>query len=661
MPPLPEPSPRSKPAVTTRIAFALTGVLLCGAAVAQPEAIAASSASEVTAAGFTSLEGFEVEMRRYSVDDRGFVHVRHRVRSAGGPRVKGVELIAHHKPSGTLESITKPAWFEGHRPSLLDPTTPLDAEALCPADSLASVVTAWADLRGQKLVQIDRAEPVLSPVVETSYWSPTGDPKDLTATDGKEILTGLSPACELGGLVSPKNADGDAPVASFELLVDGDNNVIRQRLGGEHIDEATPAFGVGAFSGTPLLTMTMDLDRPSWDAEARLRALRIADPTRGGMNVNAFYCESLATRDGPFLDTRIKLVEQEYRPTALLERLIIRAIIDPIYPTGTAIERQIARGNAGIVSTAVDVASSAQGTWDMFAFAFARNGWDGRGSRLALQIHRTLACDGTRLHEAPNALADRQTKGNGTVSAFLEFDLGDDTYTSYSMPDSVAHEFAHQVLFSEVGVNYRMEPGGINEANSDIFGAIYEHYWAASGPTTRASTIQPSSSTSPWLVAQGWVRATPTRPTRSMIDPESAAAPTTGVRPPSAWGPAVASLNPHYASGPINRMFYFLSQGASPAPPSPAPAPATAPGRTYSTYLPSGMTGLGIDRAARLWYWTVRDHLLLSDNFAALRQRMLAAVAAAPRAPGGLSIAEEQARVCEAFAAVNVGRKSLCR
>lgn len=661
MPPLPEPSPRSKPAVTTRIAFALTGVLLCGAAVAQPEAIAASSASEVTAAGFTSLEGFEVEMRRYSVDDRGFVHVRHRVRSAGGPRVKGVELIAHHKPSGTLESITKPAWFEGHRPSILDPTTPLDAEALCPADSLASVVAAWADLRGQKLVQIDRAEPVLSPVVETSYWSPTADPKDLSATDGKETMTQLQPACELGGLVTPKMAEGDAPLASFELVVDPAGNIMGQQLGGEAIEEPARAFGAGTFTGAPVISLTMDLDLPSWNTEARLRALRMVDPTRGGMNVMASYCDSVPLRDGPVLTTRFSPVVQEYVPPPYRNRMFIVAITDPIYPTRTPLELQIARGNAGIVSTAVDIAASTQGAWDMFAYAFDRNGWDDRGSRLALQIQRSVACNGMRLQTAPIAKADRQTKGNGSVSAWLRFDLGDDTYTAYSMPDSVAHEFAHQVLASEVGVNYRTEPGGINEANSDIFGAIYEHYWAASGPTTRASTIQPSSSTSPWLVAQGWVRATPTRPTRSMIDPESAAAPTTGVRPPSAWGPAVASLDPHYASGPINRMFYFLSQGSSPAPPSPAPAPATAPGRTYSTYLPSGMTGLGIDRAARLWYWTVRDHLLLSDNFAALRQRMLAAVAAAPRTPGGLSIAEEQARVCEAFAAVNVGRKSLCR
>jgi hypothetical protein len=107
---------------------------------------------------------------------------------------------------------------------------------------------------------------------------------------------------------------------------------------------------------------------------------------------------------------------------------------------------------------------------------------------------------------------------------------------------------------------------------------------------------------------------------------------------PDAWSSSLGSLDVHYSSGPMNRCFYFLSQGA------------TTSGNTSTTYLPSGMTGVGNDKAAAIWYRALTTYMTSSTNYAGART---AAISAAKDLYGAGS-AEEQA-VWNAFHGINVG------
>lgn len=58
--------------------------------------------------------------------------------------------------------------------------------------------------------------------------------------------------------------------------------------------------------------------------------------------------------------------------------------------------------------------------------------------------------------------------------------------------DIVAHGMAHGVNQFAGDLIYAAEPGGLNEANSDIFGAMAEFYVRGGGLAARSATI-PSS------------------------------------------------------------------------------------------------------------------------------------------------------------------------
>jgi hypothetical protein len=86
-------------------------------------------------------------------------------------------------------------------------------------------------------------------------------------------------------------------------------------------------------------------------------------------------------------------------------------------------------------------------------------------------------------------------------------------------------------------------------------------------------------------------------------------------------------------------MFFFLSQGAS----------ATA-GDYYSSYTPSGFAGIGVDKAAKIWYRALTVYLTSSSNYAAART---ACLNAATDLYGASSA--EYAAVQNAYGAINVG------
>jgi Zn-dependent metalloprotease len=99
----------------------------------------------------------------------------------------------------------------------------------------------------------------------------------------------------------------------------------------------------------------------------------------------------------------------------------------------------------------------------------------------------------------------------------------------------------------------------------------------------------------------------------------------------------------HYSSGPNNRMFYFLAQGSN----------ATDSSDYYSKYLnkaPLAMSGIGTDKAFRIWFKALTTKFTSSTNYADARAKM---VLAAQELYGASS--KEATAVQRAYAAINVG------
>jgi thermolysin metallopeptidase-like protein len=112
-----------------------------------------------------------------------------------------------------------------------------------------------------------------------------------------------------------------------------------------------------------------------------------------------------------------------------------------------------------------------------------------------------------------------------------------------------------------------------------------------------------------------------------------------------AWSSTIGSIDVHYSSGPMNRAFYFLSQGAG----------TTSGANNYSSYLPCGMTGIGNDQAARIAYRALEVYMTSNTNYAGARTAFLSAATDLY----GASSTQYQA-VVNAFAAINVGTSTAC-
>jgi Zn-dependent metalloprotease len=209
--------------------------------------------------------------------------------------------------------------------------------------------------------------------------------------------------------------------------------------------------------------------------------------------------------------------------------------------------------------------------------------------------------------------------------------IGDgNSFNSLGSIDVIGHEMGHGVTAATSNLTYSGEPGGLNESSSDINGEIVEAYARAGG---KGDTIPAGGND--WVLGAE-ISKTGT-PLRWMMKPSKDG------RSPDAWSSALRRLDVHYSSGPNNRMFYFLAQGSSSDPNA----------DTYSKYLvrqPLAMSGIGIDKAYRIWFLANTSKFTASTNYAQAQAKML-------EAAGELygKDSREVIAVQRAYAAINVG------
>ena len=267
-------------------------------------------------------------------------------------------------------------------------------------------------------------------------------------------------------------------------------------------------------------------------------------------------------------------------------------------------------------TAAVDAHYGLQTTWDFYHNILGRDGIDGTGRSTYNLVHYDHAYD--------NAFWSNEcfcmTYGDG------------DTFNTLTAIDVVGHEVSHGLCHTTADLGYLGETGGLNEANSDIFGAMISFY--AKGAEGKGAAIPERGGR--WTVGFDLQTSAYPHPLRYLYKPSL-----DGFSP-DAWSRDLDFLDVHYSSGPMNRAFYFLSQGAS----------AKAGEDTYSSYLPKGMAGVGNDRALRIWWRTLQTYLTPGSRYVDARKGAL-------RASEDLygKGSPESWAVRRAFKAINVGEK----
>ena len=209
--------------------------------------------------------------------------------------------------------------------------------------------------------------------------------------------------------------------------------------------------------------------------------------------------------------------------------------------------------------------------------------------------------------------------------------IGDGSFfTSLGSIDVVGHEMGHGVTAATSNLLYFGESGGLNESSSDINGEAVEAYargGAAGGTLPLAGND--------WVLGKEISRNG--TPLRWMYRPSKDGS------SPDAWSAAIKRMDVHYSSGPNNRMFYFLAQGSK----------AEKDSDYYSKYLvkkPAAMSGIGSDKAYRIWFKAATTKFTMITNYKDARAKMIAAA----QELYGMDSREALA-VQRAYAAINVG------
>ena len=265
-----------------------------------------------------------------------------------------------------------------------------------------------------------------------------------------------------------------------------------------------------------------------------------------------------------------------------------------------------AKDNSDMSTAGADAHFGVQSAWDYYKIRHGRNGWDGLGTQIFARVHY-----GTNVENA---------WWNNDNCQCLTFGDGGSTFYPLVALDIVAHEFSHAVMKSEANLTYAGESGGLNEANSDIFGTMAEYY-------VNSAVDKPDY----WIGERAWksnwtfLGYLQLHALRYMDDPAKDGIST------ACWFPGIANVDVHYSSGPANHMFYLLAEGGT----------SKCNGKVVA--------GIGRIAAAKIWYKTVRDYLPSDATYSVARAKSLTAASVLYGAGS-----TQYNAVKAAFAAINV-------
>jgi Zn-dependent metalloprotease len=241
---------------------------------------------------------------------------------------------------------------------------------------------------------------------------------------------------------------------------------------------------------------------------------------------------------------------------------------DNVWGDGTLTNRQTA---------AVDAQFGTNETWDYYKTTHGRTG---------------IANDGTGSY-------NRVHYGSNYENAFWDdscfcMTYGDGGTSFYPLTslDVAGHEMSHGVTSRTANLTYSGESGGLNEANSDIFGTLVEFY--ANRPSdppdyTIGEAISKTATPLRWM----------DQPSK---DGHSA----------NCWSSTVGNLDVHYSSGVANHFAYLLAVGSG------SSAWGNSPTCNGST-----VTGIGNAALGKIWYRALTVYMTSSTNYKGARTATL--------------------------------------
>ncbi|QVN15394.1 M4 family metallopeptidase [Burkholderia sp. LAS2] len=259
-------------------------------------------------------------------------------------------------------------------------------------------------------------------------------------------------------------------------------------------------------------------------------------------------------------------------------------------------------------------------TWDYYKTTHNRNGIfnDGRGVRSYAHVVFNTGSGTTGANAA--WLSSR-------VMAYGDGEPGTRLPKPVVSVDVAGHEMSHGVTEATANLNYSGDAGGLNEATSDIFGTLVKFY--ANNPNDPGNYVIGAR------VVSGGLR----KMYKQDLDGRSFSC-----YPSGGFSWSNPRHDPHFTSGVGNRFFYLLSEGPS--------VPSTDTGLSRAQLVCNGDTtfsGLGRDKAGKIWYRTLTVYLNANSNYPNARR---ASIQAANDLYGANSA--ESATVARAWSAVGV-------
>lgn len=277
-------------------------------------------------------------------------------------------------------------------------------------------------------------------------------------------------------------------------------------------------------------------------------------------------------------------------------------------------------------NAALDAHWGAERTYTYFQNKHNRNSYDGNGAQIRSYVHVDNNYDNAFWNGSVMSYGDGSSNGNEGNGFF-------DALTSL---DVAAHEIGHAVTSFTADLAYQRESGGLNEGFSDIWGAAVEQFAKGNG-----NDAAPAAKV--WLIGDEIDRRSGSAALRSMSNPTALGQPDTYGgqywKNPNCGTPTFNNdyCGVHTNSGVLNYWFYLAVAGGS---------GTNDVGSSYS------VSGIGMDKAAKIAYRTLNNYLSANSTFANAR----AAAIQSAKDLYGAGGAEEQA-VTNAWHAVNVGAR----
>ncbi|MDE9365771.1 M4 family metallopeptidase [Luteipulveratus sp. YIM 133132] len=255
-------------------------------------------------------------------------------------------------------------------------------------------------------------------------------------------------------------------------------------------------------------------------------------------------------------------------------------------------------------TAAVDVYYGAATTWDYYKDAYGRNGIFDDGKGVPSRVHY----------------------GSSYVNAFwdgqqMTYGDGEGDNAPLVAIDVAGHEMSHGVAEALANLGYEGDVGGINEANSDVNGTMVEF-------KANSAVDKPD-----FLIGEEIDINGDGSPLRYMDKPSKDGA------SHDCWSSSTANDDPHYTSGVGNHAFFLLANGSG-----------QSEWGTSETCDSSSVTGIGADKAAKIWYTAIKDYGTSDMTYADLHAGMVKAA----DAEFGAGSTESKA-VDAAWKAVSVG------